>query len=74
METITFTVTPCEESGGYVAVWDAPENAGGITTQGDSLTDLQEMLADAVSGWFADKGYIPRVKLHFVEDPELVVA
>jgi hypothetical protein len=74
MDTITFTVKPCEDSGGYVAVWDAPGETGGITTQGDTLTDLQEMIADAVSGWFADKGAMPRVKLHFEQDPELVVA
>jgi predicted RNase H-like HicB family nuclease len=74
MDTITFTVTPCEDSGGYVAAWDAPGNSGGIATQGDTLTELQEMIADAVSGWFADKGQMPRVKLHFDEDPELVVS
>jgi hypothetical protein len=74
METITFTVTACEETGGYVAVWDAPDNGGGIATQGDSFSDLHDMVADAVRGWFSDKGYLPRVKLHFVEDPELALA
>lgn len=74
MTTITFTVTPSPESGGYVARWDAPGDRGGIATQGDSLAELHEMIADAVRGWFAEEDSLPRVRLHFVEDPELVVA
>lgn len=74
MESITFTVTRCAESGGYVARWDAPDNLGGIATQGDSLGELDDMVADAVRGWFADKESLPRVKLHFMEDPELAIA
>jgi predicted RNase H-like HicB family nuclease len=48
---ITFQVEPCQETGGYVARWDDPRG-GGITTQGDTLAELQTMVADAVGGYF----------------------
>lgn len=51
MTEITFTVAPCHETGGYVARWDAPDG-GGITTQGDSLPELEAMVADAAQGYF----------------------
>ncbi len=70
---ITFRVEHCAATGGFVARWDDPRS-GGITTQGDSLADLQSMVADAVSGYF-DKGQAPtRVRLHFVQDPVIAVA
>ena len=70
---ITFRVESCTETGGYVARWDDPKG-GGITTQGDTLAELQSMVADAVSGYF-EQGRTPaRVRLHFVEDPVFAVA
>ena len=51
---ITFELTPCEESGGYIARWDDPAG-GGICTQGDSFEDLDDMVRDAVAGYFADR-------------------
>jgi predicted RNase H-like HicB family nuclease len=51
MNEITFQVEPCRETGGFVARWDAP-GGGGITTQGDSLTELHAMISDAVGGNF----------------------
>jgi predicted RNase H-like HicB family nuclease len=70
---ITFSVEPCAETGGFVARWDDPAG-GGITTQGDTLADLQSMVSDAVGGYF-DKGKAPaRVRLHFVHDPVFAVA
>jgi predicted RNase H-like HicB family nuclease len=73
MNEITFQVEPCRETGGYVARWDDPKG-GGITTQGDTLEELNAMVADAVKGYF-DPGQHPRrVRLHFVEDPALVLA
>lgn len=51
-EEITFIVEACDVSGGYVAHWDDPLGRGGITTQGDSLSELQEMVSDAVEGFF----------------------
>jgi predicted RNase H-like HicB family nuclease len=71
---ITLTVTVAEE-GGFVASWDDPRG-GGITTQGEDLRELQEMVRDAVEGYFrAASAQPPRnVRLHFVEDPALVIA
>ena len=70
---ITFQVEPCGETGGYVARWDAPEG-GGITTQGDSLAELDAMITDAVGGYFEPEKRPKRVRLHFSEDPVLAVA
>ena len=70
---ITFQVEPCNETGGFVARWDDPQG-GGITTQGDTLADLQSMVADAVSGYF-EAGQVPaKVRLHFRQDPLGAVA
>ena len=71
---ITLTVKAAEE-GGFVATWDDPRG-GGIATQGDDLRDLQEMVRDAVEGYFRAAGMKPprNVRLHFVEDPALSIA
>ena len=71
---ITLTVTPAEE-GGFVATWDDPRG-GGIATQGEDLRDLQDMVRDAVGGYFQAAGVVPprTVRLHFVEDPALAIA
>jgi len=71
---ITFVVEPCHETGGYVARWDDPLGRGGITTQGDSLSELQDMVSDAVSGFFEPGERPSRVKLHFAKDPVLQMA
>jgi predicted RNase H-like HicB family nuclease len=70
---IIFNVTPCAETGGYVARWDDSPGRGGITTQGESLSELEEMIADAVSGYFEAPQRPQKVKLHFVEDPVLAL-
>jgi predicted RNase H-like HicB family nuclease len=70
---ITFQVDPCRETGGFVARWDAPKG-GGITTQGDTLAELQTMIGDAIQGYFHDQPKPERVRLHFSEDPVLAVA
>ncbi len=49
---IVFNVTACQETGGYVARWDDKAGHGGITTQGETLAELEEMIADAVAGYF----------------------
>ena len=70
---ITFRVEPCSETGGFVARWDDPAG-GGITTQGDTLDELQSMVADAVGGYF-ESGQVPtRFRLHFIHDPVFAVA
>jgi len=68
---ITLELTPCEETGGYVARWDDPEG-GGICTQGETFAELDVMVRDAVEGYFADREKPERIRLHFVRDPELV--
>ncbi len=69
---IVFNVTACQETGGYVARWDDEPGCGGITTQGETLSELEEMIADAISGYF-EKDRPQKVKLHFVEDPVLAL-
>jgi predicted RNase H-like HicB family nuclease len=73
MESLTFTVSACPDTGGFVARWDDP-SGGGITTQGDSFAELDGMVRDAVTGYFFDRPSPKRIRLHFVEDPELAVA
>ncbi len=73
MQVLSFSILSCGESGGYVARWDDP-HGGGITTQGDSFAELDTMLLDAVTGYFHDRPAPQRIRLHFVEDPELAVA
>jgi len=48
---LVFTVTPCAETGEFVARWDDPAG-GGICTQGDTLAELEGMVTDAVHGYF----------------------
>ena len=72
MTEITFRIEPCGETGGFVARWDAPEG-GGITTQGDTLAEIQAMIPDAVSGYFEPDDRPARLRLHFVEDPVVAV-
>ena len=72
-QTIRFQVTACSDTGGYVARWDDPVG-GGITTQGDSFAELDAMVRDAVDGYFADRTKPTELRLHFVDDPVLLVA
>ena len=52
-----------------IASWDEANGKGGITTQGQDLTELQEMVKDAVLCHF-DEGALPKtIRLHFVNDP-----
>jgi len=68
MREIVFTVTSCSDTGGYVARWDDAPGRGGITTQGDTLQELQDMVREAVDAYF--EGPRPKsVRLHFAEDP-----
>jgi len=70
---ITFQVEPCLETGGFVARWDDPQG-GGITTQGDTLAELQVMVTDAVQGYFETGDSPSKIRLHFRQDPVLAVA
>jgi len=73
---IVFTVERDEDAACFVASWDDPSGKGGITTQGEDLRELQDMVKDATTGYFQAIGVsVPsRVRLHFVTDPELALA
>lgn len=74
MKEITLTVERDEESGWFVACWDAPRAEGGITTQGKDLQELERNVREAVSCHF-ENGKLPeRIRLHFVKDPVLATA
>ena len=74
VDEITLQIQRDDESGWLVASWDAPDGAGGITTQGQDLSDLQRQVTEAVAAYF-DEGVAPRrIRLHFVSDPVLVQA
>jgi hypothetical protein len=74
LDEITFQVIDDEDSGCLVALWDAPNGSGGITTQGRDLQDLQQQVSEAVATQF-DEGQAPRcIRLHFVNDPVLIQA
>jgi len=64
MKEITFNVEPCNQTGGFVARWDEVPDRGGITTQGDTLSELHAMVTDAVSAYFNLKER-PNVKIVF---------
>lgn len=70
---IVLNVTPCTETGGFVARWDDPAG-GGITTQGETLAELQTMINDAVLGYFEPGAAPAQVRIHFTQDPVLAVA
>ena len=74
MKEITLTVERDGESGWLVASWDAPDNGGGITTQGKDLSELQANVREAVCCHFG-KDKAPRtIRLHFVNDPVVAAA
>jgi predicted RNase H-like HicB family nuclease len=73
MHEITFTVSPCEESGLLVVSWDAPEG-GGITTQGANVEELRASIREALACHF-DEGEAPnQVRLHFAGDVQACVS
>lgn len=51
-----------------------PRLGGGITTQGETLAELQTMINDAVLSYFGPGTAPARVRLHFTQDPVLAVA
>ncbi len=73
MEEITLQVQLDEQSGWLVAWWDDPAG-GGITTQGQDLSDLQHQITEAVAVHFDDGAAPRRIRIHFVSDPILVQA
>jgi predicted RNase H-like HicB family nuclease len=71
MKTLIFQVST--EDGVFLARWDDPQG-GGIATEGNSLSELQEMIEDAVQGYFHGAKESIKVVLHFADDPVLMVA
>ncbi len=71
MSEIVFIVRP-ETEGGFSASWDAP-GGGGISTQGKDLAELQFMIRDAVLCHFEEGEAPARVRLHFEQDPALML-
>ncbi len=70
MKEIIFEVSEDEVDGGYVAV----ALGHTITTQGETLSELREMVRDAVKCHFGDgeAGETPSmIRLHFVRDEVL---
>ena len=62
MNEITFTVSPCEESGMLVAAWDVA-GGGGITTQGASVAELRANVQEALACHFGE-GAAPSFIIH----------
>ena len=73
MKEITLTVERDDESGWFVAFWNAPRGKGGITTQGRDLRELQDNVKEAVRCHFGNGKTPTRVRLHFAEDPVLAL-
>lgn len=69
---ITLNVERDGESGWLVASWDAPGGGGGITTQGEDMSDLQQQVNEAVSAYFEEGAAPARIRFYFVSDPILV--
>jgi hypothetical protein len=74
VDEITFQVQRDEQSGLLTAWWDDSGGAGGITTQGEDLRDLQQQITEAVGVHFDDGAGPRRIRIHFVSDPILVQA
>jgi predicted RNase H-like HicB family nuclease len=74
MKEITLRVERDEESGWFVASWDAPRDKGGITTQGRDLRELQDNVKEAVRCHFGKRKSPRRIRLHFAKDPVLAAA
>ena len=68
MKEVTFIVSPCRETGGFVARWDDAPGKGGIHT-GGFFRGVGNDDADSVKGYFDPTVRPERVRLHFAEDP-----
>jgi hypothetical protein len=60
MSEITFEIRRDEANGWFTAVWDDPQQTGGIATQGRDLNDLQAQVTEGVAAHF-DPGEAPRL-------------
>jgi predicted RNase H-like HicB family nuclease len=74
MKEITLRIERDEDSGWFVAQWDAPNNGGGITTQGKDLGELEANVREAVVCHFGKRKAPRTIRLHFVKDAVLETA
>lgn len=70
MDELVFIVTP-EEDGGYSAACSLPD--GLIATQGDTWSDLEEMVRDAVACHFGNDAP-KKVRLRLIKESLLSLA
>ena len=68
MNAIAFTVKVDEDDGGFYAFWDDPRG-GGITTQGETLVELEAMIEDAVACHFEEHELPSEITLSFTDSP-----
>jgi hypothetical protein len=74
VDEIVITISRCGETGTLVALWDDPRGFGGLTTQAENLSHLENNIREAIAAHF-EPGELPRqVRLHFVDDPVLAAA
>ena len=71
MDEITISVATCGETGPLTASWDDPRGLGGLTTQSEKLSDLEDNIREAIAVHFEPDDLPKQVRLHFVNDPVL---
>lgn len=74
MGEITITIQSCPDTGTLIASWDDPAGHGGLTTQADTLGELECNIREAIEVHFDDGEAPGRVRLHFADDPVLAAA
>jgi predicted RNase H-like HicB family nuclease len=74
VDQITIMVDTCGETGALVASWDDPSGAGGLTTQAETLSELEINIREAISAYFEPNNTPKQIRLHFVDDPVLAAA
>ena len=74
VEEITISISSCAETGTLIASWDDPRGFGGLTTQAEKLSDLEENIREAIAVHFEPDELPGRVRLHFESDPVLAAA
>jgi predicted RNase H-like HicB family nuclease len=55
----------------FVASWNAPLSAGGITTQAKTLKELEKAIVEAVRCHFDEEEMPQKAVLHFTKNPEV---
>jgi predicted RNase H-like HicB family nuclease len=74
VEEIVINISMCDETGTLVASWDDPRGFGGLTTQAEKLSELENNIREAIAVHFEPDDLPKQVRLHFVDDPVLAAA